>query len=341
MKNFALFRFPNQTDTHLISANTLVELRNINLKKESGFILRPFDLEQSAYLISDETTILNPDNRELDELEFHFKATLDEKSTTVNDYIQYVQQAIDGIKSETIRKVVPARIKVETKIINPLQSFKKACDNYPNAFISLTSTDKTGTWIGATPEILLTINKNKILKTAALAGTQESNGKSTSEAVWTQKEIEEQALVSRYIINCFKELRLREFEENGPKTIKAGNLLHLKTEYKINSKELDYDNLSSTLLDLLHPTSAVCGMPKQASIDLIKRRENFDRELYSGFIGPVNYLKESSLFVNLRCAQIKKKSVILYAGAGVTEDSNPEKEWMETEKKCAIIGNIL
>ena len=74
-------------------------------------------------------------------------------------------------------------------------------------------------------------------------------------------------------------------------------------------------------------------IPSVTNIDFIIENENFERELYSGFIGPVNLMAETHLFVNLRCAKINKENVLLFAGAGVTENSVAEKEWNETEQK--------
>lgn len=345
MKNWVLFRFPNQTDIHFIGCNNATEIDNINIASvDNAFILRPFNTEHKALLISGEEILINPNQSYLDNLNFHFKNDIATSSTLENEYVEFVQKSIVEIKNNQFKKVVPARVKKISSNKTPesiIISFNNACSQYPNAFVSLSTTEKFGTWIGATPEKLISIDNKNILETVALAGTQLSNGKSPSEAVWTQKEIEEQALVSRFIINSFKEIRLREFEEIGPKTIKAGNLLHLKTNFSINLNSIDYKNLDSTLLKLLHPTSAVCGMPKINSMKFILENENFDRQIYAGFIGPINFNNETTIFVNLRTAQINKESINLYAGAGVTEDSNPEKEWVETENKIEIIKQSL
>jgi isochorismate synthase len=159
--------------------------------------------------------------------------------------------------------------------------------------------------------------------------------------VWTQKEIEEQALVSRYIINCFKAIRLREFEEDGPRTVHAGNLIHLKTSFSVNLEEVDFPNLGTVMLNLLHPTSAVCGMPKERVLHFINENEKLDRKFYSGFLGPVNIENETRIFVNIRCAEFLKDKVITYSGAGITQESDPEKEFEETELKMKAIGRIL
>jgi isochorismate synthase len=99
------------------------------------------------------------------------------------------------------------------------------------------------------------------------------------------------------------------------------------------------------MLSLLHPTSAVCGTPKESAIEWIKEAENHDRGLYSGFIGPVNIDQEIRLFVNLRTVQLEQKQdqilATYFAGCGITEDSEVEKEWLETELKCATLKAII
>jgi isochorismate synthase len=176
----------------------------------------------------------------------------------------------------------------------------------------------------------------------SLAGTQPAQcDNPLKSAAWTQKEIEEQALVSRYIVDCFKTIRLREYEEHGPKTILAGNLLHLRSDFKVNMRSTGFANLGSVMLSLLHPTSAVCGMPRKEAQAFLKAYEGFDRSFYSGFLGPVQIEGATSLFVNLRTASFREGQVVLYAGAGVTEDSDPQKEWEETELKCEIIGKFI
>ncbi|MEL6537509.1 MAG: chorismate-binding protein [Bacteroidota bacterium] len=95
------------------------------------------------------------------------------------------------------------------------------------------------------------------------------------------------------------------------------------------------------MLKLLHPTSAVCGMPKETSEAFLAKHEGYSRELYAGYLGPVNVQEFTSLYVNLRCMQYLGQEAILYAGAGVTIDSNPQKEWEETELKCNTLLSVI
>lgn len=270
--------------------------------------------------------------------------TISKDASSRETFIQLVKKGLSRIKDGSLEKIVPSRVQHITlpDTFSPVQMFNDLCKAYKNAFISLVSIPGAGTWIGATPEILIQIKGGRYFETVSLAGTQ-ACGKDTipQQVAWTQKEIEEQALVSRYVINCFKKIRLREFEEAGPKTIRAGNLLHLKTTYKVDMEAVNFPQLGSVMLDLLHPTSAVCGMPLEAARDFIHAHEGYPRSYFSGYLGPVNFEDETQVYVNLRCMEFRNSEALLYAGAGVTEDSDPQKEWEETETKLHTLLTII
>jgi isochorismate synthase len=234
-----------------------------------------------------------------------------------------------------------------TEKFDLFKAFQKLNKTYLSAFVSLINLpDRQESWLGASPEKLVGMDAQGVFKTTALAGTQNARTKDgevipAKEVRWGQKEIEEQALVSRYIIECFKKIRLREYQEKGPKTSRAGNLYHLRTDFEVNTHEVNFPELGTVMLTLLHPTSAVCGMPKKSALKFINAAENYQRSLYSGYLGPVKIDQESSLFVNLRCMRFKNGTATLFAGAGITEDSDPQKEWDETEMKCETLLRVL
>lgn len=266
-------------------------------------------------------------------------------TSSKEEFLTLVQNAVKEIENGTFEKVVVSRNKHiildEKSEFNLIDSFLRGCEVYNSAFVSLVSIPDHGTWMGATPETLIQVDRNQMFYTDSLAGTQALGDKSPSEISWTQKEIEEQALVSRYIINCFKKIRLRDFNEIGPRTVVAGNLLHLRTRFIVDMNATGFPELGTTMLKLLHPTSAVCGMPLEPAMDFIKTHENYDRDYYSGYLGPVNVENETHLYVNLRCMQLLKNKAILYAGAGILSSSDPEKEWHETEVKCDTLMKII
>jgi isochorismate synthase len=214
-----------------------------------------------------------------------------------------------------------------------------------------------GLWLGATPETLVNIDGQR-LTTMSLAGTQKFNG--TLDVNWTPKELNEQQLVTDFILKQLESSNLKSQTINlKPETIKAGNLVHLKTSVsatfnsKINFKQL---------LTNLHPTPAVCGLPKDAAKQFILKNENYNREFYTGFLGEINIKMSttrnnnsrnvennayatvktvSNLFVNLRCMQISNQEAIIYVGGGITKDSNAEAEWEETVQKALVMKKVL
>ncbi len=375
--SYACWKLPKSLELNiLVDFSENVTRKKAQLEKsDKGFILQHFlqnSNEDTLFLNADilfSTTNkelnVNDNSEDIERREFFLKrvvsllksgninvsfpvSTTTTTTTTINsaqNYIELVSKAKEAIQENRFKKIVLARTKsIETETIGLeiVTIFKNIVDEYPNALVSLVYTKETGAWLTATPEILTSIDKNGIFKTIALAGTQLLKAEDTiTKAVWTQKEIEEQALVSRYIINCFKKIRLREYEEEGPRTIQSGNLLHLRTDYSVNTQEVNFPELGTVMLELLHPTSAVCGMPKEVTLEFIKEHEGLDRKLFSGYLGPVNINSESHIFVNLRCANLFSDKVVLYAGAGVTQDSEPEKEYLETELKMEAVGRFI
>jgi isochorismate synthase len=267
-----------------------------------------------------------------------------ESEASKHHFTGQVKEAVAAIGNGDFQKVVLSRTKTVKLLpdFELLTAFDKLCGAYPGAFVSLVFLPEGGTWLGASPETLVSLDEKGIFRTMALAGTQKRRMEiPQSEVSWTQKEIEEQALVSRYIINCLKKIRVREFEEDGPRTVAAGNLLHLRTDFAIDTEAISFPDLTSVMLGLLHPTSAVCGMPKAPALDFIYNHETHDRRLYSGYLGPVNVQQQTHLFVNLRCMQVEGKTATLFAGAGITAHSQPEKEWNETELKCRTLLDVI
>ncbi|MFN8333672.1 MAG: chorismate-binding protein [Cyclobacteriaceae bacterium] len=367
--SFALWRSPNDPVKHLIISYTAktLEPKAIIEDLAPGFIFAPFDKTKSRYYLPADMMftfsngMLNePAHEEATASRewfneaaskaglkpaksFFFKQTTT-SSPDKESYLQLVAKGIQQIEEGAFEKIVPSRAKrVDLPdSFDPIDTFQKLCDTYPNALISFVSIPNVGTWIGASPELLIQVENNRIFKTVALAGTKRYEpGTDIRNVAWTQKEIEEQALVSRYIISNFKKIRLREYDEQGPKTVIAGNVMHLKTTYAVDMKETNFPQLGSVMLQLIHPTSAVCGMPLEESLAFLKANEGYDREFYAGYLGPVNVNNNICLFVNLRCMQLADTQAILYAGAGVTADSIPESEWDETEIKLNTLLKVI
>jgi len=258
-----------------------------------------------------------------------------------DSFVTLVNKGIDAIKKGKFQKVVIARTNM-IELNQPLHlvnAFENLAKKYPNTFVSLVSTPEHGTWMGASPELLMNVNQDYILRTMALAGTKPTISD------WTQKEIEEHEFVKHFIIKQFKEIGIQKFEVLGPKTFTLGHLIHLKTDFTVDFKSTapspSPELVATSILHRLHPTPAVCGLPKKQALHFINHYESFDRSFYTGYLGPTNIQQQTSFYVNLRCMQLLDDKAILYAGAGITRDSDPIKEWEETNLKNKMLLKVI
>jgi len=246
-----------------------------------------------------------------------------------------VKNAVDNIASDKFRKVVLSRVLEVENRESPISLLKKILGIYKNAFCYLWYHPKVGMWLGATPEILMQL-KMGFLTTMSLAGTMKYEG--IKHLDWGRKELNEQALVTDYILAALEDM-VSALEKSEIETVRAGQLLHLRTRITGMLKE---DRLSD-LVRTLHPTPAICGYPKSEALNFILENEGYEREFYAGYLGELNLDSEesSTLYVNLRCMQIFGEKVKIYVGGGVTKDSDPKKEWQETVNKSETMLRVL
>jgi len=320
---------------------------------QKGFVFAPFDTSAKTILFpldqcENSTFRIQHSEFSIQNSEFNNQYLDKEK------HLKLVKKGIDFIKKTTVKKIVLSRKETfEQPNFNAIQTFLKLLQNYKNAFVYIWYHPEIGLWLGATPETLVQI-KNNNFKTMSLAGTQEYIN--TLAVTWQEKEIQEQKYVTDYIVNELTNLKI-DCKSDNATTIKAGNLLHLCSDIsgRISSKQT-----SGLIIKALHPTPAVCGLPKEDAKQFILENENYKREFYTGFLGELNFeesrksnrknienqayklhQKTSNLFVNLRCMQVNKSEINLYIGGGITAESNPEKEYIETVIKSKTIKKCL
>lgn len=364
---FAVWRNPGQTAVSVIAQSNVKSQMKPDISQWKGFAFFPFDETQEGFCIAPESYYRFESGRKIhqqgieiadfsaqDEIEpidikhndfrSYFSPENTVKDDEEEDFCTMVSDAVSEIEAGNLQKVVLSRCK-SLSLNSPIglvTLFLQLAAKYPNAFISCVGIPDHGLWMGASPETLLQVRDKRFFHTVSLAGTQPvADTAAIQDIAWKHKEIEEQALVSRYIINCFKKIRLREYEENGPRTVRAGAMMHLKTDFNVDMHAVNFPELGSVMLELLHPTSAIAGMPRTESLAYIQANENYKRDFYAGYLGPVNLENQTHLFVNLRCMQLLESKALLYAGAGITADSDPEKEWQETEIKCNTMMSVI
>lgn len=327
---FALYRLPLENHIHFLrQRNRFPEFlyRIQDLNNSDTFIIAPFqsNIKQPIILISPdiEEILPIPDNAVINEPNI----AIDQLIT--KDYELHFSTFKEALKEDTFRKLVLSRKKEIKKesTFSPEEAFYTACRKYIYSYVYICHTPQTGTWLGCTPEILLA-GRNKQWQTVALAGTQPLQQGETP-AGWDEKNQQEQKMVSTYIQELLNAYQI-QFKEKGPYAVKAGRLAHLKTDFHFTLPE-NYH--IGSLINDLHPTPAVCGLPKEEAKQFILDNEGYERSYYSGFIGRLQPGANTDIYVNLRCMQIHEHQLTLYAGGGILPSSSLEDEWMETENK--------
>jgi len=335
---FVLYSKPNSENyIGILQQNN--NLNTVSDYSEKGFVFASFDEKQLILIPENESEVITANKEEtsfapieIDDLSFDSEAKF--------QYEYLVAQGIQAIKNEEFKKVVLSRSEeVPLAEFDCIETFQHLVQLYPATFCYCFFHPKIGLWMGATPEKLLKANGN-VFETMALAGTQNDNLQ--TEIVWQQKEKDEQQFVTDFIVK-----RLREFTASvvvsEPYSLKAGSIWHIKTDI---SGVLKDNSTLEEVIDTLHPTPAVCGLPKKKSKAFILENENYDRTFYTGFLGELNSTfagnnASSDLFVNLRCMQIQEEKAILYMGCGITKESVPEKEWEESVNKSMTMKRVL
>ena len=184
------------------------------------------------------------------------------------EYLQKLEKAIEVIKQNNLPKLVISRpIAKEISSINLEETYQLLCKKYPNTLCYLLISDEE-IWIGATPEILGKFNKKTHeFFTMSLAGTLPINEE------WSEKEIEEQKPVTHYISEILKKyVTLSEVKESETYNHISGNIKHLRTDFTAKIE----DNRLEELIEELHPTPAVCGIPKEFCKEKIIEIEQYN-----------------------------------------------------------------
>ena len=325
---FVLYSKPNDAVLHgiFLKDDTL----NI-FKNQSGFVFASFYKETNVvFPVSNSEVFQEKINFEIAENSIQIENKSDENAQI--SFEKLVKKGVSEINNGTFEKVVLSRKIEVSQVVDIIKSYQNLLKKYPTAFRYLWFHPKVGLWMGATPEQLAKVNENTF-ETVALAGTQVFS----ENIVWQEKEIVEQQLVTDYIKSRTENL-VEVLQISESYTQKAGNLVHLKSDIsgklKQNVSQLD-------VINALHPTSAVCGMPLEKARNFIIENEKYNRKYYSGFLGEFQIQEQTNLFVNLRCCDIENDITTIYVGCGITKDSQADKEFIETENKAKTILSIL
>lgn len=332
---FVIYSLPDSDSISVLLQKDNILYNTGDFTTES-FVFAPFDYKDEANCIPKELSesfeIPYMDNKII-----HSEIIVNKNLKEKERYCKLVEKTIGEIQSGSNSKIVISRnnsIQLEKFDLSVLIS--RLLNLYKPAFRYIWYHPKTGLWCGATPELLLKTD-GASFQTMALAGTQKHHDDKSPQ--WTEKEIEEQQIVTDSITSSLEKVTTI-LKVSKTYNFQAASLVHLRTDVTgiFNKGKTTLSNITS----VLHPTSAVSGSPKNKATLYILDNEKYNREFYTGFLGPICGLENcSKLFVNLRCMKIENSTATLYVGGGITKDSNDIEEWQETQNKLQTMLQVL
>ncbi|MDR1859782.1 MAG: chorismate-binding protein [Bacteroidales bacterium] len=355
---FAVWRMPGETDVQALIGSLSEVVFPADLQAvvaEQGFVFAPFVDTPESPIVVLRPGIWLKNSREIAAFDASALPCFPEppaKSETWHTavekgrYISAVERAIAEIAGGAFSKVILSRVAVhpfaesvcdaELRAYYNELMFIKLLQLLPNSLVYIVNLPKAGLWLGGTPEALF-LQHDARCETVSLAGTQLRQP--SGDYLWHTKEIEEQAFVSRYMLDVFYRFGVWPYHTAGPETAETGNVAHLKTTFSFAADKIA--EKAGDFIAALHPTPAVCGLPKAEARDFILRSEPSPRRYYTGFLGPCCPDGSIRLYVNLRCMEIVDQHCLLHLGGGITARSVPEKEWNETVAKAQPLYDAI
>src|ERR1700739_350637 len=218
---FVFYRLPNNNQVHFISQSKAEN-------SGSGFLFAPFEENKQSIKHSISADIsFSGSADDFVGVAFKVEDVYEKESSNAQSskeqFCKQVEKAINIIKQGKLDKAILSRVEEVKLEAEPLEIFIDLCKKYNSAFVSLVVIPDVTVWITATPELLVSLDSDKI-KTVALAGTKPANGN----IPWGEKEKVEQQMVTDYV-RTILEKHCTGINVSEAKDIIAANVMHLKT----------------------------------------------------------------------------------------------------------------
>lgn len=306
-----------------------------------GFVFNFFEIDKTLHaygirreISADDVLSLDTTGLEIPEIKMTVPTTI---STDRMLYYAQANNIISGMHTDEEKTVLAHVVSVESSI-SPVMLAQKYFRKHPLCFRYLYFTPESGTWLGASPELLVDFNRiTGALTSMSLAGTRRYNG----EMPWDNKNLLEHDIVTRYISEILSAF-CKSVDTPAEAKVRFGDIEHLCHIIKADGRGIAL----ADLLPELCPTPALCGWPRDKAYKLILENEAFQRHCYGGFVG-INNKTCATLYVNLRCAMVDfsvdscRFIYNLFSGGGLTRHSIPHEEWLEAKSKMRTLLSLI
>lgn len=256
------------------------------------------------------------------------------QSTDENLYKKDIKDLSKILGSNRAKAVICRNICGRFNRFAPAEMADEYFRQFPSCLRFLFYTPAGGYWMGATPELLLDIRRQPqcyTILTRALAGTRHKD----CGAEWSEKNLREHAFVADDIRNILK-THCNDIISHTD-NLGYADIEHLCTHFQAT---MPLTAVPERLIKELHPTPAICGYPRDFALPLIDRFEHYPRNYYAGTI-TIDLPERVLTYVVLRCVHFEPEQWAVYTGSGITADSSPDDEWLETAEKAKPLLSVL
>jgi len=267
---------------------------------------------------------------------------------TPDEYAHNVALAVEILRSKEIDKVVLARSVRGTvpEAIDAAAVAQRLQHREPLCTIFSIPTSDQRRFVGATPE-LIARRTGATLQCHPLAGTiaLPPNVEPEDYLTWllgSTKNLHEHNVPVNEIVTALEGVYDDVRADAGPSIVALRTLAHLGTWIEASCRRVEDAPDALEVLRLLHPTSAVGGVPRQSAYELIRRLEQIDRGYYAGPLGWIDANGDGEWWIGFRGVLVKGAQFEAWAGAGIVSESDPIAEREETKAKLAsFLSSVL
>lgn len=263
-----------------------------------------------------------------------------------DDYRTAVQKALKRIEDSELSKVVLAR-SLRIPVDDPVRIdhvLRRLRGRNGSGFVFAVELPAGRSLVGGSPELLVS-RAGDVVCAHPLAGSRprsddsDENHRRGEELLASEKDRREHALTVDAVARALEPYCDQLEAPSRPDIVSTGHMLHLGT--RVTGRLRAPRPSALQLAAAMHPTPAVCGVPRASARAAISELEGFDRDFYTGMVGWCDAAGNGEWAVTIRCAQVSAAEVRLFAGAGVVEGSTPDSELAETQAKLETMLTAL
>jgi menaquinone-specific isochorismate synthase len=256
--------------------------------------------------------------------------------TTRAAWREQVEAVVERIRGGALQKVVLAcALRADLGApVDDADVVAAFADGPPDTYRFAVAPGAGATFFGATPERLVA-RSGRVVETEALAGstrrgdTVAADDRLAASLRDSEKDQHEHALVVEAIRDQLAPVAA-SIGRGEQSVRRLDSVQHLHTPV---TATLETDVHVLDLVERLHPTPAVGGLPPDAALATIQDTETFDRGWYAAPVGWFDAAGDGEFAVGIRSAVASGRTATLFAGNGIVADSDPDDEWAEVQLK--------